>query len=417
MLKSATMKLLSITILAAQLQWISSYVVGTPLRSHVNFNTVPLKIYERFNSKVTNRVTRFRSGFKLIEKSLQLSSSLIASTDAWALWACIAASAATALKLERTTKIGGHLSGPVCAMLLTVLLTNFNILPSGGSIYLTELQSFVVKLATPLLLFGADLRKIFRETGDLMKSFLLGTLGTLLGSSIGYLIFAIILPLNLKLPIASMLDIADSWKICGALTAKNIGGGLNFMAVADILKISPITISLGLAVDNLLGLLYFPLISSLGTAANTSISEEKALLPSNPKDTPPKDQGVSPERELESFSTALAVGLVLAAVSDKLGVLLHVPSIAMSTGLTVVAASTFTRQFKAIASSGELLGKILLLLFFASIGNSSGNIANILRSPGVVPLVGFEAVLYTVRNLLFCFYRNLLAALLICLSI
>ncbi|CAM9700707.1 unnamed protein product, partial [Heterosigma akashiwo] len=53
----------------------------------------------------------------------------------------------------------------------------------------------------------------------------------------------------------------DVWKLGAALAAKNIGGGLNFVAVADSLSISPTDISLGLAVDNLLGLMYFPFVS------------------------------------------------------------------------------------------------------------------------------------------------------------
>jgi uncharacterized membrane protein len=45
---------------------------------------------------------------------------------------------------------------------------------------------------------------------------------------------------------------------------QNIGGGLNFMAVVDILAVSPGAISAGLTVDNILGLLYFPLVSAIG---------------------------------------------------------------------------------------------------------------------------------------------------------
>ena len=47
----------------------------------------------------------------------------------------------------------------------------------GKFLFETNLQSFVVKLATPLLLLGANLFKILKETKGLLKSFLLGTLG------------------------------------------------------------------------------------------------------------------------------------------------------------------------------------------------------------------------------------------------
>lgn len=48
------------------------------------------------------------------------------------------------------------------------------------------------------------------------------------------------------------------------MCAKNVGGGLNFFAVADAVKLSPSALATGLAVDNLLGLLYFPFVSWLG---------------------------------------------------------------------------------------------------------------------------------------------------------
>jgi Protein of unknown function (DUF819) len=140
-------------------------------------------------------------------------------SNQWGLYAVIASSAAAALRLERKTSFGKNLSGPVTAMLISAILTNIGILPASGSIHLVSLQVFVLKLATPLLLFDADLKKIFLETGIMLKAFLLGTLGTLLGSLIGML--------HLSAPLNSIGLPGDSWKLAGALTAKNIGGRLS----------------------------------------------------------------------------------------------------------------------------------------------------------------------------------------------
>lgn len=51
-----------------------------------------------------------------------------------------------------------------------------------------------------------------------------------------------------------LLGSGDGWKLASALTAKNIGGGINYMGVANELVLSPVGISVGLTVDNLLGL-------------------------------------------------------------------------------------------------------------------------------------------------------------------
>jgi len=85
----------------------------------------------------------------------------------------------------------------------------------------------VVKLATPLLLLGADLTKILRETGDMLKAFLFGSLGTLLGSTIGFLL--------LHKQLADIGLPSESWKLVAALTAKSIGGGLNYMVITLLL--------------------------------------------------------------------------------------------------------------------------------------------------------------------------------------
>jgi hypothetical protein len=59
----------------------------------------------------------------------------------------------------------------------------------------------------------------------------------------------------------------DAWKATSALTAKNIGGGLNFMAVAGQLEVSPQAIAASLTVDNILGLVYFPTLALIGRGA------------------------------------------------------------------------------------------------------------------------------------------------------
>ena len=164
-----------------------------------------------FDNGINSLLSRDKHKLLLVPQFLQ-----IHTDNQWGLYAIIASSAAAALKLERNTSVGRSLSGPVTAMLLSAILTNIGVLPPAGSIHLTNLQFFVLKLATPLLLFRADLRKIFRETGVMLRAFLLGTVGTLLGSFLA--MFFLSGPLNsIGLP-------GDSWKIASALTAKNIGG-------------------------------------------------------------------------------------------------------------------------------------------------------------------------------------------------
>ena len=58
----------------------------------------------------------------------------------------------------------------------------------------------------------------------------------------------------------------DGWKVAAALTAKNIGGGLNYVAVANTLGVSPGAFAAGITADNFFALAYFPIVSWLGGA-------------------------------------------------------------------------------------------------------------------------------------------------------
>jgi len=267
--------------------------------------------------------------------------SLVGAQDMWTLWAVASTAAAAGLQLEKNTAVGKALSGPVCAMLFTAVLTNIGVLPASGSVHLTNLQGFVVKLATPLLLLGADLNKIFKETGVLLKAFLVGTLGTLLGSALGFSLFA---------PSLRALGVdGDSWKIAAALTAKNIGGGINFMSVCGALNVQAATIGAGLAVDNLLGLLYFPLISWLGRnhygdGAEVGVHQSNISSTSSSSSNSGGvvlDASSEGTDMVESTVTALSVSMVLVALSEVISSKFAIPSVPTVTFLTVALVRRF----------------------------------------------------------------------------
>jgi uncharacterized membrane protein len=140
--------------------------------------------------------------------------SLIGSADMWGNYAVIAGAAAAGIKLERTP-VGRSLSGAVCSMLLTAILCNIGVLPAVGSPHVRELQLFAVKLATPLLLLGADLNKVLAETGSLLRAFILAAAATALGATLATVLLA-----------TQLRTVGNqAWCVLSALTAKNIGGG------------------------------------------------------------------------------------------------------------------------------------------------------------------------------------------------
>ena len=68
---------------------------------------------------------------------------------------------------------------------------NVGVLPPptpGGA--LSTIQSTVVQLATPLLLLGADLKVVLRQTGRLLTLFLLGSAASCVGAVVAYALLA-----------------------------------------------------------------------------------------------------------------------------------------------------------------------------------------------------------------------------------
>jgi uncharacterized membrane protein len=369
------------------------------------------------NLKSNSFRNKFKKNPQISQRSSKKISSLIQPNDLYGLYAGIAVSAALGLQLEKKTEIGKRLSGPVSAMFIAAVLTNLQILPSSPSIYISSLQSFIVKVATPLLLFSANLPTIYRSSGKLFPAFFVGTIGTVLGSITGFSLFK------------SGLSIDDNtWKVAGAIAAKNIGGGLNFLGVLDALKLpsSSSLASIGLAVDNIMGLFYFPFMSFVAQKKVPKIKQEdddNSLITGNDNNNNSNSNSINENNltnersdDLLNWMGSIAIALVIATCAEQISSVIakwnfftsssvttinmfSIPSIVWSTLLTVIFA-TITPQFASrFVRSGELLGQILLYLFFGSIGQSAGNfIQQMIQSPQLFSsLFFYDMMLYTIH--------------------
>jgi uncharacterized membrane protein len=123
-----------------------------------------------------------------------------------------------------------------------MVLCNLGILPKSSPIY-TMVLNWLVPLAIPLLLLDADIKRCITTTGSLLKAFLVGSFGSVIGT---FVAFALV----------PMRHTVGGGKIAAALCARHIGGAVNFVAVAEILKISPELVAASMAADNVIVALY-----------------------------------------------------------------------------------------------------------------------------------------------------------------
>eukprot|EP01036_Dinobryon_divergens_P028816 gene28816-37824_t len=143
-------------------------------------------------------------------------------------------------------------------MVLCLVLCNIGLLPAASPVYSTISKVFV-PLAVPLLLLDADIRKCYLIAKRLLKAFVLGSLGTILGTVVAYWL-------------VPMKSLQGGSKIAAALCARHIGGAVNFVAVAEILRVPPELVAAAIAADNLIVAIYFSFLFVI-SAPSTEYSE------------------------------------------------------------------------------------------------------------------------------------------------
>eukprot|EP00581_Thalassiosira_minuscula_P003822 CAMPEP_0183743962 /NCGR_PEP_ID=MMETSP0737-20130205/65488_1 /TAXON_ID=385413 /ORGANISM="Thalassiosira miniscula, Strain CCMP1093" /LENGTH=469 /DNA_ID=CAMNT_0025979595 /DNA_START=376 /DNA_END=1786 /DNA_ORIENTATION=- len=196
------------------------------------------------------------------------------------------------------------------------------ILPPGGSTASAFLQSISLTLATPLLLLGTSLRgKALRQCGALLGSFAIASAGTLAGATLAFCSSS----LGIQRALMTSLPNGDGMKIAAALLAKNIGGGINYMAVCSCLNASPESIAAGLCVDNVMALVYFPLVSILASKYEDlsdndagEANAEGVSIASHEREN--GDDDLSP---IEALSHAFTLAAILTALGQFLNSKLH----------------------------------------------------------------------------------------------
>ena len=205
---------------------------------------------------------------------------------------------------------------------------------------------------------------------------------------------------------ATMGDAADGWKIAAALAAKNVGGGLNYVAVASTLGASPPAFAAGITADNFFALVYFPIVSWLG---GPPAREEEALEEASEETTEKGDDqindGGGAARGAPSSAAAAApsVGDMTLALALSCGMVTAARHVAPPSLGTLPTATAFAVAFATLAPTtltsslsraGDSMGNVLLFVFFASAGAAGGPVSAVFAYPA---LFGFLSMLYLVH--------------------
>jgi uncharacterized membrane protein len=332
---------------------------------------------------------------------------LIEADDTWGNVAALTGSATVAQILGRTTVVGKLLGAPVTAMALTFAMASVGVLNPGGTAAGKSLQLLTLQLATPLILMGADLRDCTSRCGPLLLSFAVASFATIVACGVGWKVCGNLLTSALG---------RDGLVIAAALMAKNVGGGINYIAVCRSLAASPQAIAAGLCVDNLFALIYFPVTTAMGTG-RPDVGEWGREKPSPDEgfegngdghDGQKKDEiSVSmPPMTVQSFSTAICVSSILLWLGERIGG--SSGGLPLCTLLAVLFASQAPTKFmQSIQETSNTVGTTCLYLFFSTAGAPGMKVADSVKS-SLLPLTYFLTCLYTIHGLIMWLSNRLL---------
>jgi uncharacterized membrane protein len=293
--------------------------------------------------------------------------------------------------LESKFKWAARVSALVIILLLAIVFSNVLLIPSSAPVY-DFVWDYFLPLSLPLMLFKSDIKKIFKESGQIMIAFIIGAIGTVVGTFVSYLIF--------------VGKIEEIGGLAAMMTGTYIGGSVNFAVLGLAFNVSGNTISAATIADNLTMAIYFMILFAI--PAKSKIASEEPVK----KQTQEKTK---PTLSTKDISIGIAVSAFIVAISDIIstffsdiissnnGFLFAMQSLMGNrylwiTTCTVVASTIFAEKFQKLEGLQEI-GTFLIYCFIFVIGVPA-SIPEIIKNS---PLMLLFALVIVAFNMLFTF--------------
>lgn len=318
--------------------------------------------------------------------------SLISPDNTWALLAILIGWAAVSIWMEQTYQWASKITGAIIGLIGAMLLANFKVIPLDAPAY-DLVWGYVVPLAIPLLLFNANVKKIWKESGRVVFIFLLSSVGTMVGTFIAFVLLKDQIP--------------HLYKMAAMMTGSYIGGGVNFVAMADSFTVPGELVSALVVADNLNMALYFFVLIGLPSVAfirnkfNHPYIAKVESIEIEGDETKAAAYWERKEISLKDIAFAMGTAFVIVAVSNQLAGFFErvIPTTNFGlellngllgnmyliiTTITMLLA-TFLPDFFGNINGANELGTFLIYIFFVVIG-----------VPASIPLILTQAPLLLV---------------------
>jgi uncharacterized membrane protein len=253
--------------------------------------------------------------------------------------------------------IGKKTSGVVWVLVAAMLLSNIGVIPFSSPAY-DFVGAYMVSLAIPLLLFKADIRKIFRESGKVIITFAIASAATVFGAILGFY----------------LMDLGEIGpKVAGVYTGGYVGGAVNFLAVSQVVEMTETEFTSALSASSVVSILALMTLIAL-----PSIRWVTRFVPTSFADTIPEHEKQELKEAnrakvyLRHLTGALALSFGICAMSAAIAQFIGYPhyTILFVTIFTILIANLFPKAMDALEGEFEL-GMIFMYIFFAMVGSST----------------------------------------------
>jgi uncharacterized membrane protein len=324
----------------------------------------------------------------------------IKSDDTLTLWTFLVGWAAISIWLEQKHRWAATLTGCMIALLGAMALANFGVVPLDAPAY-DSVWEYVIPLSVPLLLFDANIRRIWKESGRTFAAFHFAAAGTILGTFIATSLFHPYIP--------------ETRGVLAMLCGSYIGGSMNLAAMKDAFAVSSEMTGAVIVADNFLMALYFfvlMVIPTLGFFRGHYPTSYEGRIHSFAK-TPWKGENRAAhfwgrkEISLLDIAGSVAVAFLIVTVGTKLAAAvagsafpypvraLFGQKYLLITTLTVLGATLSPRFFGSLRGAREI-GTFFIHIFFVVIGVPASLSMILDRSP---LLFAYAAVIVLVNML------------------
>ena len=345
-------------------------------------------------------------------------STLISADNSWMLFAILVVIAAVSIRLEQRFLWAAKVSACVLCLVFAMILANLRIIPTDAPAY-DFIWSYLVPLAIPFLLFQADFRKIWRESGRMFGIYLLASLGTAAGGVLAFLL------------LKNRIGMSEAKSALAMFVGTYVGGSVNLVAMADAAGAGKNLVSASIVADNLLMVLYFFVLAALPASGwilkhyRHPIIDRRARIESSEEEMAEvkKYHRTHKSRAAEywkarpvslaDLATGFAAACMIVAVSKMLAGFFEGAiagdsfAISLLRGLLgnqyllittiTTALATFFPKFFGNISGAQEIGTFLIHIFFAVIG-APASIALIIRD---APILLLFAAIIVLMNLVF----------------